>query len=301
MYASSTLAVLGSLTLDEVVSNRETRVAPGGSAFYVSATSARLGAKVDVISEVGMDYPSSNLAWLKNREVGVERVKQLKGKTCRFRLWYRKGSRTLQLVRAGSSLKLVELDGWWKAVHLGPVFREVPLSLVPDCRKHSGLVSMDLQGFVRRKGEDGNIILRSSGLGNTLQFVDFVKATIDEALVQAKTSDLFLAIKGILRQGPKYLVGTMGRKGSVLAERGGRIHRIPAYPEANAVDPTGAGDAMVGGWLATFLATRDPVWAASVGAALASLLVRRRGLAKFRWQREELFRRSAWVYTRIRD
>src|SRR6266705_3541484 len=194
MYASSTLAVLGSLTLDEVVSNRETRVAPGGSAFYVSATSARLGAKVDVISEVGMDYPSSNLAWLKNREVGVERVKQLKGKTCRFRLWYRKGSRTLQLVRAGSSLKLVELDGWWKAVHLGPVFREVPLSLVPDCRKHSGLVSMDLQGFVRRKGEDGNIILRSSGLGNTLQFVDFVKATIDEALVQAKTSDLFLAI-----------------------------------------------------------------------------------------------------------
>jgi len=207
----------------------------------------------------------------------------------------------LQLVRAGSSLKLVELDGWWKAVHLGPVFREVPLSLVPDCRKHSGLVSMDLQGFVRRKGEDGNIILRSSGLGNTLQFVDFVKATIDEALVQAKTSDLFLAIKGILRQGPKYLVVTMGRKGSVLAERGGRIHRIPAYPEANAVDPTGAGDAMVGGWLATFLATGDPVWAASVGAALASLLVRRRGLAKFRWQREELFRRSAWVYTRIRD
>ncbi len=300
-YASPTLAVLGSLTLDEIVSYRETRVTPGGSAFYVSATSAQLGAKVDVISQVGMDYPSSNLTWLKKREVGVERVKQLKGKTCRFKLWYRKGARTLQLVRAGSLLTTIERDGWWQAVHIGPVFREVPLSLVPVCGKHSSFVSMDLQGFVRGKGEGGKVILRPSRLGNTLRSVDFLKATVDEALVQARTSDLFLAIKGLLRQGPKYLVVTLGGRGSLLAERSGRIHRIPAYPETIAVDPTGAGDAMVGGWLVTFLTTGDPVWAASVGAALASLLVRRRGLAKFRWQREELFRRSAWVYTRIRE
>ncbi len=296
-----TLAVLGSLTLDQIVSKGKTRVAPGGSALYVSVSSSLFGAKVDIISHVGVDYPSENLRWLENRGIGVERVKRLAGRTCRFKLQYRRGYRTLQLLQIGSPLGTSELNGSWSAIHIGSVFQEVPLSLMSECRRRSNLVSMDLQGFVRRKGMGGRVLLRRTRFGNSLQSIDLVKVTVEEALVQAGASDLRSAIARILQRGPKYLVVTMGSKGSILAERGGTLSRIPAYPETSVVDPTGAGDAMIGGWLATYITTRDPLWATSVGAALSSLLVRRGGLAKFRISRNELFRRSAWVYSRVRN
>ena len=185
-------------------------------------------------------------------------------------------------------------------MHLGPVFGEVPLSMIATAREHSGFLSMDLQGFLRRVGSGGKIFLLPAKIWKLLPLLNFVKATATEAMVQASTSDLNSAVRRILHDGPRFLVVTMGRKGALLAERHGGIYRVPAYPENNLVDPTGAGDGLVGALLATFLATRDPLWAVSVGSALASLLVRRRGLAKFRWSRTELFRRSAWVYGRIR-
>src|SRR5713101_4745458 len=93
-----TLAVLGNLTIDEVVKNGKSEVAPGGSALYVSATAAFFGMRVDVVSQVGMDYPAENLAWLRKRGIGVERVRRSKEGTCCFGLTYRNGSRTLRLI-----------------------------------------------------------------------------------------------------------------------------------------------------------------------------------------------------------
>jgi sugar/nucleoside kinase (ribokinase family) len=286
------------LTIDEVISNGQSRIAPGGSAFYVSATTAPLGTSVDVVSAVGRDYPKANVAWLRRRGVHACRI-QRKGETCRFRLSYRDGSRSLRIVKSGSKITESALDTSWGAIHLGPVFEEIAPSLVQKCRRHSNFVSVDLQGFLREKDKQSKVHLRPANLRSALSHVDLLKATIDEVLTQTRKSDLGSAIPRILRHGPKYLIVTLGRRGSVFAERSGRVFRVPAYPETNALDPTGAGDAMVGGWLATFLKTKDPLWAVSVGSALASLLVRRVGLAKFRWSKPELFRRSAWVYNRI--
>lgn len=295
----STLAVLGNLTIDEVVRNGKSRVAPGGSALYVSATAAFLGMGVEVVSQVGRDYPAENLEWLRKRGIQIERVRRSSEETCRFRLTYRNGSRSLQLIRGGSPLGPAQARGSWGSVHLGPVFREVPPSMVLAARKMAGFLSMDLQGFLRERTTTGGVVLQPAKLAKVFPILDFVKATAEEALVQTSRSDVLSAVKRILETGPKRLVVTMGRRGAVLAENSGEAYSVPAYPERQAVDPTGAGDAMLGGWLATFRSTKDPVWAASVGSALASMLVRRQGLAKLRVSRRELFRRSAWVYGRV--
>ncbi len=286
------------MTIDEVISNGQSRITPGGSALYVSATTALLGTTVDVVSVVGRDYPSANIAWLRRTGVHVRRIERL-GDTCRFRLRYQGGSRNLRIIQSGSKITASALDTIWGAIHIGPVFQEIDPSLVQKCRRDSNFVSVDLQGFLREKGKQSKVHLRPAKLRSALSHVDLLKATIDEVLTQTRKSDLGSAIPRILQHGPKYLIVTLGRKGSILAERSGRVFRVPAYPETSVVDPTGAGDAMVGGWLATFLKTKDPLWAMSVGSALASLLVRRVGLAKFRWSRGELFRRSAWVFNRI--
>ncbi len=297
---SPTLAVVGNLTMDEVVTNRGYRVGPGGSALYVSATAAFLGSRADVVSQIGPDYSVPTLVWLKKKGIGVDEVRRTGRETCRFRLSYRHGSRTLRVLHEGSPVRPSQVHGRWKALHLGPVFGEVPVTLIQVARRHTDFLSVDLQGFLRSRRQGGSVMLRPVELVEAFRFLDLMKSTADEALVQTSGRDLVSAVRRILDYGPRYVVVTLGRKGAIFAERNGEAYRIPAYPEPNVVEPTGAGDALVGGWLPTFLLTRDPVWATSVGSGLASLIVRRQGLAKFRLSREELFRRSAWVYSRVR-
>src|SRR5260370_14637533 len=105
---------------------------------------------------------------------------------------------------------------------------------------------MDFQGVNRESDSAGMIFLRPAKLKGVLRFVDLLKATSKEVLVQTGASGLASAISRILRLGPRWLVVTLGSKGAILAEKGGRTLKIPAYPETSLSDPTGAGDALVG-------------------------------------------------------
>ena len=296
--ASSSLTVIGNLTVDEVCGDRARKLLPGGSAFYVSASAAFFKLAVHVFSRIGPDYPFGALEWLKGRGVDVTGVRTTKAPTTRFALSYRGGSRKLRIVHAGKRLFPSTLKGPWEAVHLGPVFGELTPQVIPWLRRNSGFLSTDLQGFLRYEGRSGFVQLRPARLGSLLSSFDLVKLTSEELRVQTSDKEVSRAAKKLMQNGPRRLMITMGSRGALLTEKGGGLLRVPAYPEPNTVDPTGAGDALVGGWLATFLLTGDSVWAASVGSAIASLVVRRRGPAKFRLSRGELFRRSAWVYAR---
>src|SRR5438093_3963834 len=105
--------------------------------------------------------------------------------------------------------------------------------------------------------------------------------------------DRFLSLKA------DYAIITMGRHGSWLGAQSGDMHFVPAFPDREIRDPTGAGDVFAGSWLTTYLSTKDPVWASSVGSGFASLASRKRGLSKFQIPRTELFRRAGWVYNNV--
>src|SRR2546430_12497846 len=93
---------------------------------------------------------------------------------------------------------------------------------------------------------------------------------------------------------------TMGENGSWLGSQRNGSYFIPAFPDPRIRDSTGAGDVFAGSWLSTYLSTKDPVWASSVGSAFASLASRRTGLSKFSLRRRELLRRAGWVYNHVK-
>ena len=68
----------------------------------------------------------------------------------------------------------------------------------------------------------------------------------------------------------------LGADGAVVAERGGATFAVPAAP-TTLVDPTGAGDAFAAGFLATLLASADPLLAARAGVTLGSRACRTLG------------------------
>ncbi len=97
------------------------------------------------------------------------------------------------------------------------------------------------------------------------------------ALFWGETNDLWEMAQHIGEYGVKFVVIKRGAQGQILYDAvGKKKYEIPAYPSRMA-DPTGAGDAFCGGFLAGFQKTSDPLQAALYGNVSASLKVEGNG------------------------
>ena len=161
-------------------------------------------------------------------------------------------------------------------------------------------MSLDIQGLVRKVNRFGEVRVFRRDLDSVLRICDLMKASIDEAKRETSSRDHHVILDRFLAKGPRYAILTLGPKGSLLGIRNFKKFLIPAFPDNGIKDPTGAGDVYSGAWLTSYLRTKDPVWAASVGSAFGSLASQRTGLSKFRVSRIELFRRTSWVYNHVR-
>jgi cytidine kinase len=93
------------------------------------------------------------------------------------------------------------------------------------------------------------------------------------SLFWGRTSDLWEMAAAVASSGCEFVVVRVGERGQYLYEtKGGKRWEIPAYP-ARLADPTGAGDAFSGGFLAGYARTFDPVRAVLHGSVSASLSV----------------------------
>jgi sugar/nucleoside kinase (ribokinase family) len=293
------IAVCGNPTLDELVQKGRIRISPGGSALFVSCAANCLGAKVGIIGNIGEDYPSSVLSWLKHHGLNLKLLTKTKGPSTRFRIGYYHGSRRLWLIHPGSPVKSTWKGGRFEGLHLGPVFNEVSESLVRSLRKKCGFMSLDIQGLVRKVNRLGEVRVLQRKVDPLLRSCDLVKASIDDAQFQTSSGNHRQILDRILAKGPKYAILTLGSKGSLLGIRNNERFLVPAFPVGATKDPTGAGDVYAGAWLCSYLSTNDPVWAAAVGSAFGSLASQKTGLSKFRFSRRELFRRASWVYNHV--
>jgi len=92
-------------------------------------------------------------------------------------------------------------------------------------------------------------------------------------LFQGRSTDLWEMLSALASYGVEFLVVKRGEGGQLLYDAVSRARwEIPAYP-ARLVDPSGAGDAFCGGFLAGYRRTYDPVQAVLYGNISASLVI----------------------------
>jgi sugar/nucleoside kinase (ribokinase family) len=276
-------------------------MSPGGSAVFASGAADYLGARVRIVGNIGEDYPGKTLSWLTHRGFNLKMLRNTESRTTRFRIAYRHESRRLWLLEPGRPVESVWNGGRVNGLHLGPVFNEISEPLVRSYRKKCGFMSLDIQGLVRRLNRLGEVRVVQRNIDPMLRLCDLVKGSINEAGLQTSTRNQVRILDRFLASGPKYAILTLGSKGSLLGMGSNQKFFIPAFPDTRIKDPTGAGDVYMGAWLTSYLRTKDPVWAASVGSAFGSLASQRTGLSKFRISRRELFRRTSWVYNKARQ
>jgi sugar/nucleoside kinase (ribokinase family) len=97
------------------------------------------------------------------------------------------------------------------------------------------------------------------------------------SLFQGRTSDLWEMAEGLAAYGCEIIVIKRGERGQLLYDAASRTRwEIPSYP-ARLIDPTGAGDAFCGGFLAGYRRTYDPLQAVLHGNISSSLVVEGNG------------------------
>lgn len=108
-----------------------------------------------------------------------------------------------------------------------------------------------------------------------LQGVTIFQPSEDElrSLFWGETNDLWEMARRISEYGPQIVVIKRGSQGQMLYDvLGNHRYELPAYA-SRMVDPTGAGDAFCGGFLAGFQKTNDPLLSALHGSVSASLKI----------------------------
>jgi len=294
------LVTVGHFAIDFVHSPKIVSSKPtlGGPPTYVSVAAAKLGAKVSVISKVGEDFSNTYVKWLKNNKIDLSGLKQVKdASTTQFVIKYQKSwKRKLQLKARAPPISASDLPDSLqaRAVHVAPIANELSEEVVTKLRKATRILSLDPQGFVRNFDKKGSVSLKSWKGRSVLEQADVYKSSLNEIEAVTETNNLQLATKRISDYGVKIVIVTRGVHGSTVFFDN-RLYNIPAYASKNVLDPTGAGDAFSGAFLAEYVREKDPLWCACVGSASASFVVEGVGPERF-GEREETYARAREIY-----
>jgi len=296
------LVTVGHFAIDTIVSSRkmDSKTALGGPPTYVSVAAAKMGAKVSVISKVGDDFPKEYLTWLKNNKVGLSGLKHVSNAcTTRYVLEYKNWERQLRLTSQAPSISPADIPRSLQSstVHVAPIANEVSDEVISKLRKSAKVLSLDPQGFVRSFDKKGNVGVKKWRNPEALGQIDVFKSAIHEIQAVTGIQDLKPAMKKIIDYGPRIAIVTGGMRGSTLLFEN-QFYNIPVCKSKIVVDPTGAGDAYVGGFLAEYVWGKDVLWCACVGSAAASFVVEAVGPVRF-GEKHEVYERAKGIYEKV--
>jgi sugar/nucleoside kinase (ribokinase family) len=278
------ILVVGSVAYDSIATpSGKVESTLGGSANYF-ATAASLYARVNVVGVVGDDYTAGDLAVLRERDVNLDGLKQVPGKTFRWTGKYEGDMNeaitldTQLNVFAGFHPKLPASYTKTPYVFLANIDPELQVQVL-DQIEQPKLVGVDTMNYW--------IDSKLQELKQLLQRVDIIMINEGEMRRLTGCWNTIAAVRQVSAMGPKAVVIKRGEYGFVMFCEN-RYFILPAYPVDKVVDPTGAGDTFAGGVFGYLAKTRESLnymnlrHACVHGCLMASFTVQDFGLKALR-------------------
>ncbi len=249
------LVVVGSVAFDSIKTpGGHLDDALGGSAVHFSLAAA-LFSPVQLVGVIGNDFPQEHIDLLQSRGVDLTGLEVVTGgKTFRWTGEYFEDMNQRETLS-------VELNVFQDFEPKVPAsYRDAGFLFLgngPPVTQASVLDQLDRSPFVLADTMDLWIQTTQQSLLDLLPRLDGLVLNDQEAMLLADERNLVRAGQKILAKGLSYVVIKKGEHGSMIIHRDGQIV-LPAYPLAEVIDPTGAGDSFAGG-LMGFLAKQQEV------------------------------------------
>ena len=245
--------IVGSIALDTVKTPIEEHAdLLGGSASY-AAVGASFFTPVNLVGVVGDDFPKAHIDYFQSRQIDLEGLQIVPGKTFRWSGEYMWDLNT----RETRSVELNVFERFNPA--LPPSYQSSPYVLLanigPNLQNHV-LDQMQRPRFVIADTMDLWINIALEELRRLISRVDMLILNDSEARQLTAKTSLIKAAAEIRSRGPAYVVIKKGEHGALLFGPNGQFFSCGAYPLEDIHDPTGAGDTFVGG-LAGYLAAQN--------------------------------------------
>jgi sugar/nucleoside kinase (ribokinase family) len=291
------LLVVGSIAFDSIETpNGTVDDALGGSASYFSYV-ASFFTMPRLVGVVGDDFPDEHRRLFTGRNIDTTGLVTAKGKTFRWKGRYHQDMNTRDTLE----------------VHLN-VFGEFNPKLPNNFRDSQYVFlangSPQLQAHVLEQVHGPKLVFADTmdlwietqreHLLTLLPRLHGLFLNDSEAKLLTGEQNLVRAGHAVRKLGPKVVLLKKGEHGAMLFSEEG-VFVAPAYPSANVIDPTGAGDSFAGGimgHLAADDAGTKPDWPARLrkamayGTVVASLTVEGFGLDRLkRTERREIDQR----------
>lgn len=216
----------------------------GGSVNYFSIA-ASFYSPVEIVGVVGEDFPRSHLTWLSERKIDVSGVQVVPGKTFH---WV--GSYDQNLNEAKTLSTALNVFEHFKP-HLSPSHQNVPyvfLANIDPVLQQSVLNQVNSPRLIACDSMNFWITGKLDELKKTLKRVDILSINEGEAYLLSGQKNIARAAEFIREMGPSVIIIKRGEYGATLFTPHG-VFLAPAFPVANVVDPTGAGDSFAGAFM----------------------------------------------------
>ena len=226
----------------------------GGSASHAAVAASFFG-PVKLVGVVGSDFPKRYIQLYERHGIDLQGLQRLPGKTFHWSGEYEANMNNRRTL-------LTELGVFETfSPTLPEAYREAPFVLLANIApalQHHVLDQVRRPRFVAADTMDLWLNVALPDLLKLLKHLDALVLNDSEAHQLTGEDNVFAALKKIHRLGPEYVVIKQGSHGSILSGPGG-LFLCPAYPLRKVVDPTGAGDAFVGGMMGYLAAAKGPV------------------------------------------
>ncbi|QDA30460.1 carbohydrate kinase family protein [Thermococcus indicus] len=269
------LVVIGHVSIDTIVFPNGRRVnMPGGAAAAVATSAALAGAKVGLVTRVGEDFPGE---WLEKLSsvLDVRGVQILPGKTIHIYMIYHEDGSVDAPVDMGVAVNMGETpipEEYLAAgiFHIAPIPPEEQLKALK--RLEGKRISLDFNPTYMADYREKTDLMRE-----IVSRAEVVFPNEREALVMTRAGSVEEAAAALHEWGAGIVVVTRGERGVLLYD--GEFREFPALPinENEIVDPTGAGDAFAGGFLAGYAKGEPMETCVKLGLERAREVLKKKG------------------------
>lgn len=277
MHTTYDLCCIGHITLDKVVTPKNTVFMPGGTSFYFSHAIRHFNDINYVLVTALGESEMAVVNDLRSKDIDVHVMPSKHSVYFENIYGENQDNRTQRVLAKADPFRIDAVKGIDAKVYLlGALLADdFPMELV-EYLSGKGLIAIDSQGYLREVRDTKVFAIDWANKKEVLKHVHILKANEDEMEVLTGYNDIKSAAKQLYDWGVKEVLITLGSLGSVIYD-GKDYYQIPAYAPTEVIDATGCGDTYLTGYLYQRAKNESIEKAGKFAAAMATLKIQGSG------------------------